>query len=103
MLQLSFDAASLLNIIKDAEATEWAGGWTYEKEIFALLEGALQSSIAMEKHSSGREGLSHESMSLFQSGKGVEGRAVIHRTVQWHPRIKELFCDMSSLLPAIDK
>jgi hypothetical protein len=99
VLQLSLDAVSLLYILKEAEATEWAGGWTYEKEIFALLEGTLQSSIAMERNFSEQVELSHDSMRLFQSGKGIEGKARIFRTEQWHPRIKELFCEMCSLSP----
>lgn len=99
VLQMSFDAASLLNIIKEAEVTEWAGGWTYDKEIFSFLEGALQSSIAMERHFSKQEGLAHASMRLFQSGKEMEGRARVFKTEQWHPRIKVLFCEMCSLSP----
>jgi hypothetical protein len=99
VLQLSFDAASLLNAIKEAEATEWAGGWTYDKEVFALLEGTLQSSILMERQFSEHVELSHDSTRLFQSGKGIGGRARIYRTEQWHPRIKELFCEMCSLSP----
>ena len=103
------DAVSLL-AGRGAEESEWVGGSTYQKEVFAYLLSALQSSVVLEslfKHDgSFREIYGKKPLLLFgilgaadaDAGLGVDLGSHIRVINEGHPIIKNMFDEFCALV-----